>query len=372
MVRPQAEVDARVATAPRESGSLVLFADLARLAGSASRQTAHPDQGERVFVREIVAALNRQVSVAVYSTSREDSPLFHQVAVSRLLSPRLLAAIWKLRPAAVLYVYPLTPAALVRARLLKAAARGAPVVVVAISSHTVGERARRAMRRLWPDLAVVSSTAERDRLAAEGCTVELLPPAIDLDTFRPASSDEKIELRRKWRLPLDADLVLHVGHLVPARNLPALIAVAARPNTAVVMLASGVRHPESDRLRRELETHGVVVLTGYRPDVAELYRAADCYLFPSNSWGGGIDLPLSVLEAMASDLPVASTSFGALPELFAGAEGILFADDAAELPALVDGLLRARPHTRPLVVGYSWEALAAHLVSLVKVVRHTV
>jgi glycosyltransferase involved in cell wall biosynthesis len=372
VVRSQAEVDARVVTAPHRSGSLVLFADLARLAGSASRETAHPDQGERVFVREIAAGLSRQISLVAYSTSREDPARFQQVGVSRLVSPRLLGAIWRQRPAAVLYVYPLTPAALVRARLMKAAARGAPVVVIGISSQPLGERARGAMRRLWPDLAVVSSSAERDRLAAEGCTAEVLPPAIDLDTFRPASPDEKIELRRKWGLPPGADVVLHVGHLVPARNLPALIAVSARPNTAVVMLASGVRHPESERLRRELETRGVMVLTGYRPDVAELYRASDCYLFASNSWGGGIDLPLSVLEAMASDLPVASTSFGALPELFAGADGILFADDAAELPALVDRLLRTRPRTRPLVAAYSWDALATHLLSLVKVARHAV
>jgi glycosyltransferase involved in cell wall biosynthesis len=113
----------------------------------------------------------------------------------------------------------------------------------------------------------------------------------------------------------------------------------------------------------ELRRAGVVVLEGYQPGVEELYRAADCYVFPSRGWGGGIEMPLSVLEAMASDLPVASTLFGALPERFKNSDGIHFATSDEELVEMVVRQVRERPHTRHLVEQYSWDAVADRVLS---------
>ena len=363
-MRSETEVDARVRTAPHASRPLVLYADLARMSGPATERSPDLDQGQRVFVRELVARLAHRTSIAAYSTSHEASPLFQQVRVSRLLDRTLAAAIWRQRPGALLYVYPITPAGLLRARLLKFAARGAPVTIIPLVFQPLGNRSRQLSKWLWPDLVLVSSRFDADRLRADGCPVATLPPAVDIERFRPPGPGEKVRLRQKWGLPIDMDVVLHVGHLVPARNVAVLAEVAARPNTSAVMLASSVRLAGSERLRHDLEARGVIVLTGYRPDVEELYRAADCYLFSSSGWGGGIDLPLSVLEAIASDLPVASTPFGALPERFAGADGVLFTEDPNDLPRVVDWLLNARPRTRSLITPYTWDALSTQILSL--------
>jgi glycosyltransferase involved in cell wall biosynthesis len=67
-------------------------------------------------------------------------------------------------------------------------------------------------------------------------------------------------------------------------------------------------------------------------------------------------MPLSVLEALASDIPVASTRFGVLPDLFEGAAGIRFADSDEGLVRAVEELLERPAPTRHLVEAFSWDA----------------
>jgi glycosyltransferase involved in cell wall biosynthesis len=195
-----------------------------------------------------------------------------------------------------------------------------------------------------------------------GVSVDVLPAAVDLQRFRPPLPGEKQRLRRAWQLPLEDRIALHVGHLVKARNLEVLASLAEASITPV-LLASHVRDSESAGLVKYLRQAGVIVLDGYRPHVEELYRTADCYLFPSSGWGGGIDLPLSVLEAMATDLPIVATPFGALPERFAGADGLRFATGDGDIVQAVIEQIRAQPHTRHLVEADSWDSMADHLLA---------
>ena len=74
-----------------------------------------------------------------------------------------------------------------------------------------------------------------------------------------------------------------------------------------------------------------VVLTGYRTDVADFYKMADVFLFPSFREG----LPVAVMEAMASGLPVVATRIRGSSDLIENVEvGALVAPDD------IDGLTR--------------------------------
>jgi glycosyltransferase involved in cell wall biosynthesis len=362
---PQGRLADKPRVEPDPRSALVLFADLLPVCGPGSQAVgAGPDQGEKVFLRELGSRLRERVPTVLYSSSAEMSDLVEQVPSHRLVSRRLASQLWRHHPRAIVYLYPVTLAGLMRTRLLKLFGHGAPVAVIALASHPLGKLGRRLGRLFRPDLLLVASEGQKSELGSLGASIEMLPIGVDLHRFRPAEPGEKMRLRRSLGLPVDSTIVLHVGHLVTARNLNILTALAARDSLTPVMVASHVRDSESAQLLEELRRGGVVVLDGYQPRVEEVYRAADCYIFPSRGWGGGIEVPLSVLEAMASDLPVASTWFGGLPERFSGAEGVRFAASDEELVEAVVELVRLAPHTRHLVEQDSWDAVADRLLSL--------
>ena len=123
-------------------------------------------------------------------------------------------------------------------------------------------------------------------------------------------------------------VALHVGHLRATRGLEQLMAVKALlgDRIEVVMLASPRFEPESG-LMEALDAAGVRVHRAFVADISEAYRACDLYLFPAPpEQEGAIELPLSVLEAMACKRPVVSTRFGVLEAVLAGEPGVDFAD----------------------------------------------
>ena len=158
-------------------------------------------------------------------------------------------------------------------------------------------------------------------------------------------------------------MVLHVGHLNRARGVASLASLA---DLALPVLAASTTTAQDAALAGELGAAGVRLITQYVPQVAELYQLADVYLFsvpPNPDEPSSIDWPLSVLEAAACDLPILTTRFGALPEVWEGRSGVMFYDDEASLRS---GLLRLRAHpahTRPLAEPFSWQNAARHLLA---------
>lgn len=329
-----------------------------------------PDEAYAKLVRELARALTSHSAVITHMTPPQDYSRNHVMRLAHrgirrmaaLVDPRLWAAVRRARPQTVVYVSrsSATLAALVRSRLLRAIS-GRRVVMVALQPRTLGRVGRLFARVLWPDLLLVSTHAEVDNARALGARAQLMITGVDLERFRPPAPREKDELRRKWGLPLDGKILLHVGHLTGGRNLDALLSLARRPGWSVVFVASSQHDVDSSALEGRLRDGGLIVLKGFFPDVGEIYRAADCYVFPTASSDHAIALPLSVLEALASNIPVAATRFGALAERFGGQPGLALVDDPNELALAVEQLLAAPHQTRHLAEAFSWQAVAEHI-----------
>jgi len=107
------------------------------------------------------------------------------------------------------------------------------------------------------------------------------------------------------------------------------------------------------------------ILTEYLPHVEHLYQASDAYVFPVTSTDNAIEVPLSVLEALACDVPVVSTRFGGLPRLFGERQhpAVTFVDSPRALVEAAIAVSWSPPRGgRALVLDYAWERVAASLV----------
>jgi len=91
-------------------------------------------------------------------------------------------------------------------------------------------------------------------------------------------------------------------------------------NVLLVLVGSGPLENEMKALSNDLQISDKILFLGQRSDVAELYKIFDIFCLPSFSEG----LPLSILEAMASKLPLVATNVSGNNEIIqSGENGLL-------------------------------------------------
>jgi glycosyltransferase involved in cell wall biosynthesis len=253
------------------------------------------------------------------------------------------------------------PVPAVAARLLLGGRAGHPQLVH--TEHNLWHRYRTPTR--WANavtyrrnsavIAVskaVADTIAPDRLpaaAGPGAPLRVIYHGVDHTLLRPRP-EARDAARDLLGLPRSARVVASVGNFTPKKDqrtlIDALVLLRAdHPSTVLVLVGSG---PLQDQLAAHATAAGVgdrVVFTGSRSDVPELLPAFDLFALSSRQEG----LPVAVMEAMASGLPVVATAVGGLPEIVSdGVEGRLVAPgDPAGLAralgeVLGDDRLRAR------------------------------
>ena len=359
--RPAA--DARV---PRRQRVCVVGEDL----------SGPPDEGLKKFVHQLARALRREHDLSVVSVSRQSSwPGAERVLPSRtFLSPGLRRVLARHEPDVVVYAArsSSTFMAFVRGRVLRRYCPRARMVMLGLQPRHHSRLERRLIPYLAPDLVCVQTRSSATYLRRLGCSTLLLPSGVDLDTFRPATPARRRALRAHYGLSADQPVVLHVGHLQPGRNLGVLADLAARANCQVVLVTSSSLE-QAPGLAAPLRRAGVRVITDYQPCIEQLYQLADVYLFPVLSSDNAIEVPLSVLEAFACDLSVATTRFGGLPRLFEGqgCAGLRFVDSPPELVSAAEQLCHSTPSgTRALAAPFSWERVASTLLERASADEH--
>ena len=170
---------------------------------------------------------------------------------------------------------------------------------------------------------------------------------------------------------LSPGYLLFVGTISGRKNTARLVQAYAqsRARTECPLVLAGAMSYRSDDTIEAIRHYGLdkhIQLLGYVPDedLPALYAGAGCFVFPTLYEGFG----MPILEAMASGIPVLTSTTGAAPEVSGGlavsvnpydveaiADGI---DRALETPAAL--LTRAREHAKT----FTWEQCASQTLAL--------
>ena len=138
---------------------------------------------------------------------------------------------------------------------------------------------------------IVSRGVSKDKFLA-------IPNGVDMKIFFPATIEEKAELKQKYGFNKTKKIIIFVGRFVPKKGFQKLL--GAKDAAYQIVFCGGDR-PESISLA---DTE--VLFLGKRTprEVAEIYRASDIFVLPSEDEG----FPLSVQEAMATALPIITSN----------------------------------------------------------------
>ena len=324
------------------------------------------DEGARKFAYSLAGGLSAHSEVRGLSIGGgfSSNGIVSLPASKTFLARGLRDQIERFRPDLLCYVpsASMTVFAFMRAWVLKGYAPTAKTALVLLQPRRHSLPGRKVLSLFQPDIVMTQSEQMRRYARDIGCRVAVLPPAVNLERFRPASPEERCALRERHGLPRDAFIALHVGHAKPGRNVETL---ARLTSDAQPVFVAGSSTGMDESLVRRLRDQSVLVMTDYIPQIEDIYRAADCYVFPVRSADDAIEVPLSVLEAMACNLPVVSMRFGALPDLFHEAPGLRLVSRVEELVASVQSRDWMQPsETRSMVEPYSWPNAARKLLEV--------
>lgn len=169
--------------------------------------------------------------------------------------------------------------------------------------------------------------------------VELVYNGVDLQELAAAPPGARAAIRQEFGLSDDDFVAVQVARLHELKDHQTALRAIDRarqqcPHIRLLIAGDGEQRQSIEQTIADLNLQQHVLLAGTRSDVSSLLAAADTFLLTSISEG----IPLTVIEAMAAELPVVATSVGGLPEMIDdGASGFLGAagDDAALAQHLV-------------------------------------
>ncbi len=323
------------------------------------------DEGFKKATAEIAAAIAARRPATVFASGRGGVPFeVEDLPTNKLLiGGGFSRALKRLECDAVLYI-PRTSAtamSMARARAIGVQSGGKPVVVLSLQRRRFSALAGGLISLMRPGLVLVLSAESRAIMERAGIRARRVPLGVDTGRFRPAAPGEKERLREEYGLGRGR-IALHIGHVSARRNLE-LLKTLPLDGTRLAVVTSTSTTPDP-AVREWLGRESVTVIDRFIRNIEEVYRLADCYVFPTVDVKGAIEIPLSVLEAMATDLPVVTTAFGGIPDLFSERDGLFISTGEADFrEKFRRAMALERSSTRRLVEELSWDNAAREILT---------
>jgi len=202
------------------------------------------------------------------------------------------------------------------------AAKLARVPVICSALHSTGwpdgvGRANRLLTKITDAFIAVAQSHGKFLVDFERfpeSKVAVIPNGIDTDRFRP-DLETRSRVRRELNLPATAPVIGIVAALRPEKNHEMFIEVAARVQRVVrdsqfLIIGEGL---ERSKIEAAIAKHSLqyqVQMLGNRSDTQRLLAAIDVFALTSHNEAN----PVSILEALSTEVPVVSTRVGSIAE----------------------------------------------------------
>ena len=227
------------------------------------------------------------------------------------------------------------------------------------------------IRAIWDNAAAVVACSDglRDlaRATDTDVKIDVIPDGVDLATFVPVQREAYPKIVR----------CLAIGRLIPRKGFQLLIRALPKivdkvsQNFQIEIVGDGPYQKELMGLAEKLGVASYIRFAGTvpYPELPQKYREADIFVLPSLAEG----MPLVVLEAMGTALPIIASQVQGIDELVAqDVNGALFAPgDVEGLAGCLVKLINAGERrvemgnaSREKVKPYDWKKIAESYLTL--------
>ncbi|AZN43302.1 glycosyltransferase [Paenibacillus albus] len=219
-----------------------------------------------------------------------------------------------------------------------------PVLLTTAHNTNEGGKLRMLMYSLTDRLCELTTNVSHDAVesyirkkVSPRHKIRMMPNGVNLQKY--ANDKGKGQLTRNELGIGNTFAWLAVGRFTEAKDYPTLLRaweIVLRSHEGVLLLAGdGPDHGAIRELAKELKIEEHVRFLGVRKDIPQLMNAANAYVM-SSLWEG---MPMVLLEASASELPIVATDVGGNREVVRdGVSGYL--SESANFRKLAEQMLR--------------------------------
>lgn len=224
-------------------------------------------------------------------------------------------------------------------------------------NHERRNREKRYKRCVFDNTDIFMAVTDKAKkaLIVEGVPadkIRVVPAGIDIDVFKSGPKDERLMV--KLGIEKGDFVVLFVGRLERHKGVFNILASARdllkdddiKKPLKFIFVGRGEERNTILELARKYGIERNIILTGnikYR-DMKRFYRLADIFVLPSIPVEGWEEqFGMSLVEAMASSLPVVSTSTGSIPGIVSDCGVLIKPDDSEALRNEIKRLMFDEP-----------------------------
>lgn len=171
--------------------------------------------------------------------------------------------------------------------------------------------------------------------------IEAISNGIDLSAFKPGKASNAIY--KKYKIPDNKKLVLHVGRIDPDKSIDNVIdafyeVLVKVPEAVLLIVGDGTSKTELTKRVHSLGIEKSVLFLGriLQPDLSEIYKTADVFVTASEIETQGIVL----LEAAAIGLPIVAVDKNAVPDVVEDGKNGFLAKPGGDIYGLAKGMIR--------------------------------